>query len=134
MPIDVKDYHPKWTLISRLIRYQRAKNKCEWCSAPNGKVIRRYKDDTIEVAPDIQQSWGWGNIRWFNDKFHGLFDFKLTKIVLTVAHLDQDKDNNQFSNLAALCQKCHLGHDAQQHARNRQYGRNHKRNQLTLDI
>jgi hypothetical protein len=29
-----------------------------------------------------------------------------TTVVLKVAHLDQDKTNNAFSNLAALCQKC----------------------------
>ena len=32
-------------------------------------------------------------------------------IVLSVAHLDQHPENNAYSNLAALCQKCHLDHD-----------------------
>ncbi len=32
-------------------------------------------------------------------------------IVLSVAHLDQYPENNAYSNLAALCQKCHLDHD-----------------------
>lgn len=53
-------------------------------------------------------------------------------VILTVAHIDQDKRNNRFHNLAALCQRCHLGHDKYQHARNRKYGRNHKEKQLTL--
>lgn len=53
-------------------------------------------------------------------------------VILTVAHIDQDKRNNRFYNLAALCQRCHLGHDKYQHARNRKYGRNHKENQLEL--
>jgi hypothetical protein len=35
MPIDYKEYHPKWSLISRLIRFFRAKNCCEWCGAKN---------------------------------------------------------------------------------------------------
>jgi hypothetical protein len=37
MPIDYSEYHPKWSLISRLIRFKRAENKCEWCNAENYK-------------------------------------------------------------------------------------------------
>jgi 5-methylcytosine-specific restriction endonuclease McrA len=33
------------------------------------------------------------------------------RIVLSVAHLDQQPENNHPSNLAALCQRCHLAHD-----------------------
>jgi len=35
MPIDYKEYHPKWKLISKLIRVNRAKGCCEWCGAVN---------------------------------------------------------------------------------------------------
>lgn len=33
------------------------------------------------------------------------------RIVLAVAHLDQQPENNDPQNLAALCQKCHINHD-----------------------
>lgn len=33
------------------------------------------------------------------------------RIVLAVAHLDQQPENNHPQNLAALCQRCHLKHD-----------------------
>lgn len=92
MPINYKYYHPKWKLISRLIRFKRADNKCEWCGAVN------------LAAHPITGS----------------------RVVLTVAHIDHDKNNNRFNNLAALCQRCHLGHDIKQHAANRTYGRNWK--------
>lgn len=92
MPIDYSQYHPKWKLISRLIRFKRAENKCEWCGVKNG------------LRHPITNSF----------------------VVLTVAHIDHDKTNNRFSNLAALCQKCHLGHDIKQHIDNRKYGRNWK--------
>lgn len=92
MPIDYSQYHPKWRLISKLIRVNRAQNKCEWCGADN------YKPHPITGS----------------------------KVVLTVAHIDRDKTNNRFYNLAALCQKCHLGHDIKQHIANRKYGRDHK--------
>ena len=38
-------------------------------------------------------------------------------VVLTVAHLDHDKENHQVSDdrLVALCQACHLGYDREHH-------------------
>lgn len=99
MPIDYKQYHPKWSLIRRLI-LKRADNRCEWCGIEN-------------YSPHPLNSY---------------------KIVLTIAHIDHDKSNNRFDNLAALCQACHLNHDRQQHIRNRRYGRYHKVNQIKLDL
>lgn len=91
MPINYKEYHPKWKLISRLIRFKRAQNKCEWCGIEN-----------YSIKPTG------------------------SKVVLTVAHIDHDKTNNRFNNLAALCNGCHLRHDVKQHVANRKYGRNWK--------
>ena len=41
-----------------------------------------------------------------------------SRVVLTVAHLDHDTTNNSDENLAALCNACHLRHDAKHHAAN----------------
>jgi hypothetical protein len=100
MPIDYSKYHPKWSLISKLIRFKRAKNKCEWCGADN------YQPHPITGS----------------------------KVILTVAHIDHIKTNNRFYNLAALCQKSHLGHDIHQHVANRKYGRDWKENQISLEF
>jgi len=35
MPINYKEYHPRWHLISRMIRFRRAGNCCELCWAKN---------------------------------------------------------------------------------------------------
>lgn len=35
MPIDYNEYHPKWRLISHLIRKVRAKDQCENCGVIN---------------------------------------------------------------------------------------------------
>lgn len=58
------------------------------------------------------------------------YNRKATKIILTIAHLDHDKLNHDvdLTRLAALYQKCHLGHDINHHVRNRKYGRNHNNN------
>ncbi len=103
MPIDYKKYHPKWTLIRRLI-LKRAKNRCEGSPKFPGCRATNYKKH-----PKTQ-----------------------SKVILTISHLDRDKDNNRFSNLKAMCQRCHLNHDLQSHIYNRKYGRNWKENQLTL--
>ncbi len=43
---------------------------------------------------------------------------RMVKVVLTIAHLDHDIRNNDYANLKALCQKCHLTLDKHQHAEN----------------
>lgn len=42
-----------------------------------------------------------------------------SKVVLTIAHIDHVIENNDRSNLKALCQKCHNGHDAKMRHFNR---------------
>lgn len=42
-----------------------------------------------------------------------------SRVVLTCAHLDHNPENNDLANILALCQRCHLTHDAAEHARNR---------------
>ena len=132
MPLNYKDYHPKWRLISRLIRFNRANNKCEKCGVPNHSIIER-KGDKYKI---ILRS---GQVKLYV-KNHGYTVKELCKehegtyVVLTVAHIDHDKTNNRFWNLAAWCQRCHLLHDIPQHIANRKYGRNWKENQTTLEL
>ncbi len=60
-----------------------------------------------------------------------------SRVVLTIAHLDHDVQNNNDENLKALCQRCHLGLDARQHARNAAITRRRKKEragQLRLAI
>ena len=42
-----------------------------------------------------------------------------SKVVLTIAHLDHTPENNDPSNLRALCQKCHNSYDATHRAETR---------------
>jgi len=49
------------------------------------------------------------------------------RVVLTVAHINHDIENNAPGNLAALCQRCHLRHDAKLHARHAAETRRRKR-------
>lgn len=128
MPINKKDYPPNWASISISIR-ERANWRCEWCDAPNSKYIVRVAGAPLLAAwktvtiCGISKRVPWGDFTVAPDRAPGS-----TKIVLTVAHLDRDRTNNDPSNLAALCQRCHLNHDrAAQHIPHRRYGRNHDR-------
>ena len=55
-----------------------------------------------------------------------------SKVVLTVAHLDHNITNNRFSNLKALCQKCHNGHDTTYRAANRRKSYQQRTGQLAM--
>ncbi len=134
MPIKKSDYHPEWPRISLEVR-EAAGWQCEWCGVKNALVIQRYDgNDWTEVdriRSDENSEWEeTKGMTWARLKFHGL-----TRIVLTVAHLDRNRHNNEKENLAALCQRCHLRHDIHQHIRNRNYGRYHDReHQLKLEL
>lgn len=100
MPVDYKLYPANWHEISRRLRFERAGNRCEWCEAEN------YKPHPIT-----------GSI-----------------VILTVAHLGADKPDGtpgrkddlhdvREENLAALCQRCHLNFDRDDHLHRRMLNR-----------
>jgi hypothetical protein len=90
MPIkDASLYPPDWKRIRRRI-LDRAGNCCE--GSP--------------LYPDCRA------------EDHGSHPVTGSRVVLTVAHLDNDPGNCADSNLRAMCQRCHLTYDARFHARN----------------
>ncbi|MCZ2115135.1 MAG: hypothetical protein LC131_15105 [Anaerolineae bacterium] len=90
MPMNLRDYHPDWRSISRQIREQ-AGQQCE--GTP------RFPD-CVAVNSEPHPETG-------------------SRVVLTVAHMDHDRTNNDPANLRALCQRCHLDWDRDHHLRNR---------------
>lgn len=115
MPIDYNNYHPRWTLIRRLI-LKRANHECEKCYVKNHHIIERmpgtaffkYIEHDTRREIEMRLAVGW--------KMTPLLkDMKLTYVVLTIAHLNHDKMMNKFWNLSALCQRCHLLHDMEFH-------------------
>jgi 5-methylcytosine-specific restriction endonuclease McrA len=103
MPIDYKFYHPRWKEIRKDI-LERDNGCCKFCGVPNYSFVDKTTRD--QKLPDEEN---------------------VTRIVLTIAHLDHNRDNNGYENLAALCQKCHLNLDRHQREFNRKYGRETKR-------
>lgn len=87
MPIDRDKYPRDWDQISYRIRKERALDRCE-CTGQCGLHEGRCEARNAEPHPVTE-----------------------SKVVLTVAHLDQDTFNNVDSNLLAMCQRCHLTYD-----------------------
>lgn len=109
MPINYKDYHPQWKQISKGIIENRAGNKCELCGAPNGK----------DVVRPIKGFEGNYKYPWRTYQYYKPAEERKTKIILTVHHIDNNKENNADLNLIALCQHCHLRLDLAKHINNR---------------
>lgn len=94
MPVDWSRYPADWKAISLHIR-EREGWRCKWCGAANGQPNPRTG----------------------------------SRVVLTVAHLGtphadgrpgdkHDKMDVRDENLAALCQRCHLNYDRDEHIAN----------------
>ena len=89
MGMNPADYHPDWRNISRQIREQ-AGQRCE--GTPHYPECRA---ENGRAHPET------GSL-----------------VVLTVAHMDHVKSNNDPANLRALCQRCHLDWDLDHHMSN----------------
>ena len=71
--------------------------------------MSQYPMNWPEIAHDVKERAGWrcehcGHV---HDRHSGR--------VLTVHHLDMNKANCDYSNLVALCQRCHLHIQARYH-------------------
>ena len=104
MPVDPTRYPDGWEKVSLTIR-RIAGNRCEWCGVQNGAPL-----------PSGRKG----------------------KVVLTVAHLGtpfpdgkpgdrHDKHDIRRENLAALCQKCHLTYDLEEHIEHARHTRQRKK-------
>lgn len=114
MPFKKERYPADWKEISRRIR-AREGNACKFCRAPNGQYISRdssgcYMTAEGRVFRDDGSMAGWAR----GSEWEGA---RAIKVVLTVAHLNHVESDNSDSNLAALCQRCHLRHDAKDNRR-----------------
>ena len=112
-------YPIDWPQLSATIRFERAKGRCERCARPHGHLVchrgdgrwwdeeaaawRNGRGRTLRAAPPAEDDPG----------------LRRTKVYLAAAHLDHDPSNNHPRNLKALCQRCHIMHDRDEHRRRR---------------
>jgi hypothetical protein len=125
-------YPIDWRELSQLIRFGRAKGACERCGRPHGAEVTHLGDGTWWDAQ--REHWRDGRGRRMRGLpppevmetvqpwLEGLGPIRrlpTTRVVLASAHLDHDPGHNRTRNLAALCQRCHMLHDASEHRRTR---------------
>ncbi|RYG47615.1 hypothetical protein EON79_06865 [bacterium] len=126
MPIkrELRGFYPlDWLELSRSVRFRRAKGRCEQCGRPHGEMVCVLPDGRwYDPEPAC-----WRNVRGRPVRTNlpdpaslpGNLGHWWTKVAIACAHLDHDVSNNVATNLAALCQRCHLVHDRPEHLRRR---------------
>lgn len=133
--MDKSRYPADWDAISAAVR-ERAGNCCEWCGVPNGAVGARDRRGYFHtLPPELRREGGPGTTFMASDG-----PAKVIRVVLTVAHLGapkpgeppwhgdpHDKSDVRDVNLAALCNRCHLGYDLMDHVRHAAETRRRKR-------
>lgn len=109
MPCDYKNYPPNWKTEIRPAILERDNHCCYFCGVKNKTLIRRFGNGMSdwEYWPEGMEGEAWS-----------LDGLKSTLIILTIAHLDHNTQNNDYDNLVALCQKCHLNYDKHHHRKN----------------
>lgn len=111
-------YPIDWPELSRLIRFGRAKGRCEACGRPHGRDVRHAGDGTW--WDEDASTWRSGTGKVLRRPAPAdVAALLLTRVFLATAHLDHDPGNSDPKNLKALCQRCHLGHDRAEHGRRR---------------
>ena len=122
MPIrpQLRGFYPiDWKQLSAVIRFERAKGRCETCGRPHGKLVQHLGDGRWwDEEPGAWRNGRGRALPRFTPPRDGLA-IRHTKVVLATAHLDHDPTNNPASNLRALCQRCHMLHDRDEHRRQR---------------
>ena len=74
-----------------------------------------------------------GQCEWCGAKHGEPHPITKSKVVLTTAHVfDHRPEASSLLNLAALCQKCHNGHDAKHRQRNRKERLERESGQMSL--
>jgi 5-methylcytosine-specific restriction endonuclease McrA len=99
--MDYSQYHPDWKDIIRPAILKRDGYKCAHCGIKH--KARVYKDTTGKYVEcdDFMEQWAKSTKR------------KVFTLYLQIAHLDHDKQNNEPTNLKALCPVHHARFDSE---------------------
>jgi hypothetical protein len=111
-------YPIDWPELSKLVRFGRARSRCEHCLRPHLACVSHLGDGRWYDEGALVWRSGSGRPIAAPEAIE-LPKCERTRVVLACAHLDHDPTNNKLSNLAALCQRCHMIHDAREHRRQR---------------
>ncbi|MFB2552467.1 hypothetical protein [Ensifer soli] len=111
-------YPIDWPELSRMVRFGRAKGRCEQCARPHGALVCHLGDG--RWFDDADGIWRDGRGRALKRQEGPPSEgHRTTRVYLATAHLDHDPGHNRLSNLKALCQRCHMLNDRPEHLRRR---------------
>jgi hypothetical protein len=112
-------YPIDWPQLSRVIRFERAKGRCEHCGRPHGQTVFHLGDGRWFDAE--RTAWRDQQGRRIRVRLPEPVPSETpqTRVRLSTAHLDHDLSNNDARNLAALCQRCHMQHNRVENQRRR---------------
>lgn len=99
--MNYKNYHPDWQDIIRPAVLKRDSYKCRHCGINHKSVVYLDSRNKYVECDDFIEDWAKANGK------------KPYKLFLHVAHIDQNKSNNDFKNLMTLCPRCHSSFDAE---------------------
>ena len=112
-------YPIDWQQLTDMVRFERAKGRCEHCKRPHGKIVYHLGDG---------RWWDEETGSWRDDRGRTVRKappaplpnhVPTTQVYLATAHLDNNPGHNDGRNLRALCQRCHIIHDRPEHLRRR---------------
>src|ERR1051325_557182 len=92
MPIDYSRYSENWHEFSREIRFERARNRCEWCGAENHKPHPVTGSKVVLTVAHLDGKDG-----------------------ICQCEKERGKKCAIAEHVVALCQRCHLTYDADRH-------------------
>jgi len=118
MPIRAENrwlYPIDWPQLSGTIRFDRAGRRCEQCRRPHLRRVAHLGDGRWWDAEASYWRSDQGKRVSIRKGGFALGSVRTTYVVLACAHLDHDPGNSVPSNLKALCQRCHIIHDAAEH-------------------
>lgn len=126
MPIDYKNYPKDWKERRERI-LKRATNPmdkvpcCEMCGLANGQHVMSVKDKNTGKRIWLECLGDAFRVAGVNQLQGNSHLIKRVKVVLTIAHLDHDEDNEFVTDdrLMAMCQYCHLNYDKSEKKRRR---------------
>ncbi|OAH29755.1 hypothetical protein AX289_29535 [Methylorubrum populi] len=113
-------YPIDWPQLSAVIRFGRAKGRCEGCGRPHGQTVFHLGDG--RWWDEEAASWrdGTGQFVCLPVGADDVLRIaRTTRVVLATGHRNHDTADNAPANLAAWCQRCHMLHDRPEHMRRR---------------
>ena len=118
MPIkpELRRWYPfDWRELSVSIRFRRAGGCCEACGRQHGAMVA-----TIDGAWLDPESGVWRDARGRRTALPRAPQVaRTTRTILAAAHLNHDPTDNRARNLKALCGRCHLAYDREEHRKRR---------------